>query len=177
MKERVTTILFLFFSIAVAFANLMDGKYHYLLFIIPFVISLILQGKHAKYIEILGIIIVSIYVIIAENIYIGIIISLVTSVIFYTENYSLKASRIYICLMCIIVFVSSFYTTIETRYIFVHALLDASAFYLCTKIVWLTIAQALKKHSKPLENRYLDVLEETKALAEDAIKELKARIQ
>jgi hypothetical protein len=176
MKERVTTILFLFFSIAVAFANLMDGKYHYLLFIIPFVISLILQGKHAKYFELFGIIICSMYIIIGENIYIGIIISLVASVLFYTENYSLKVSRIYIGLMSIIVFVASFFTTIGTKYIFVHSLLDVFAFYLCTKIVWISIAQALKKHSKPLENRYLDVLEETKALAEDAIKELKARI-
>jgi hypothetical protein len=116
------------------------------------------------------------YIIIGENIYIGIIISLVASVLFYTENYSLKVSRIYIGLMSIIVFVASFFTTIGTKYIFVHSLLDVFAFYLCTKIVWISIAQALKKHSKPLENRYLDVLEETKALAEDAIKELKARI-
>jgi uncharacterized membrane protein YccC len=170
-NKKVTTVLFLSFAIVVAFFNTLVGNYQYWIFCIPFIIALIVKHRSFKAIEIGGLVFVALYVFIIDNIYAGIIALFVASILLYCENFSVRIVHTFIMFATIIVVYASIHSTVHTANIIIHVFIDSGAYFILSHALHCTISNAINK--EPLEQRYIDVLQNVIELAEDAIEESK----
>ena len=93
MRKRATSVLYLCFSILVAFSNALTGEPYFFLFCIPFIIAISVKDKLSKIFEFIGLLIISIIIIFTMEMSTGILIFSITTALFYTIT--LKKQYVY----------------------------------------------------------------------------------
>jgi hypothetical protein len=177
--KKATVILFLCFSIIVAFLNFLVGNYQYMLFIIPFAMGCAFNGRLSKLFEIIGLYAVAFYIITFDNINMGLMLFVVSSVFVFTSTTKLRTARIYIYSTAALIFAVSYIRFDGGADRAVHAMLDAMFFLVGSGSLYCVIYRALhdaKTNDKPLGQKYLDTLYGFQAALHEAIEEIK-RIQ
>jgi hypothetical protein len=179
IPRKATAVLFLCFTIIVAFFNILIGKYQHTLFIIPFALACVLNGRKSKIFEIAGLMSVFFYLMIWSNEEIGIMGLIITSVFMFSLTQKLRTSRIYIYATAALIFSVSYIRFNGGADRAVHAMLDTMFFLVGSGSLYCVIYRALhdaKTNDKPLGQKYLDTLYGFQAALHEAIEEIK-RIQ
>lgn len=139
IPRKATAVLFLFFSIVVAFYNYLNTEYQYILFTLPFFMSILLSDKHGRFVELVGVIASAVYIMIAREIYIGIMGMLVAACMFFAMGYSLKKARIYVYATTIIVAVSAYYHAYDGSRRLAIAILDGGIYFVCVACIYIAL--------------------------------------
>jgi hypothetical protein len=171
IPRKATIILFLVFSIIVAFYNCLIGRYQYLIFIAPFLVALILKGKYAYIVEVFGIVAAAMYVMIFQVVAIGILGMIVAASIFYTLAPTLRARRIYLYFTTLIVFISAYINLSFVSNSILSAGMNALLYAVCAFCIYVAIQHyALDvKGDKPLADKCIETLEKSATIAQDAL--------
>jgi len=139
IPRKATAIIFLCFSIVVAFSNYLKGEYQYILFTVPFIASVISTGKISRYTEIIGVIATSVYIMAFQIFHVGLFGMLLSSILFSTLGVKLLTVRIYIYSTIPIVAVCSYFQFIQSENMVIRALLDASLYSVCSFCVYIAL--------------------------------------
>lgn len=176
IPKKATAILFLCFTIVVAFFNILIGKYKFCVFVIPFGLSVFTKEKTSKIFEIFGLYIIFLYFIIFQDIQFGIMGLIITSAFVFTSPLKPKTARIYTYLTTAVIAVVSYIRFNIGADRIVHAMLDAMFFIVGSGSLYCVIYRAIndaKSKDKPLEQKYLDTLEKLLKVAHETIDMLK----
>lgn len=174
--EKATAILFFCFSLAVAFANVLIGRYYALAIILPFALACVFNGKKSKLMEVIGLLFSGILTLIMGEIYVGILILIVASCLFYSLQYNRNISRVYLAATGIAVIIASYFNTIGSNSNYAHAMLDGMLYCVCSGALLINVyccIDKMKPPEKPLDQKYLEVIDELRDLAHESIDKLK----
>lgn len=172
----MSSILFLMFSILTAFSNILIGEYQYCIFIIPFVFSIVAGRKLSAIFEIIGLFIIATYLIYCQDISIGIMVMMVSSILFFgvTEKEKIIYTKIILC--SIVIFIASFFNIKNTESIIVRSTMNSIIYIIGVIAVYnrFTIYRhRARRAGEGIEQRYLNVLDELMSVAHDSIEALK----
>lgn len=176
MPDRATVIMFLCFSIIVAYLNVLVGNYQYVAFTIPFIFAAVTKGRLSKIAEIIGLYFIAIYIMAFETTDMGIMMFVVTAVFFFVSTEKLLASRIYMYITAALVATISYIRFDTGADRVVHAALDSGLFAVGSGALYCVIYRAIdqaKENVKPLDQKYIDKLDEFRKIAVEIIDEIK----
>lgn len=175
-SEKAAAVLFLCFSIVVAFSNIFIGEYQYSIFIIPFLIALFLKDEKETVCESIGLVVLSAYLIYCQNIYIGIMGMTISSVIIFGAFKKRYIPRAQIVMCAIIIFVATYFSVIERENEIVRAAKNAGIYVICVMAMHSKFLYYLEKRlntEKHIDEKYLEVLDELTSVARESIDTLK----
>lgn len=176
MNKRATNAIFLLFAIAVSFLNCLAGRYFYLPFILPFVLSQLTKNKMADFFQFLGLMFISFYILYFQDFYVGIMLFVVSSCYFYTFNLKKLYTVFYLGINCILIFIASYMTTKQTLSLIVHSAMDSAIYLVCSVCIYFWNYSYIKdacSKEKPLDQKYIDVLSRLMDIAHESINTLK----
>lgn len=172
IPAKATAIIFLCFSIVVAFANLLIDNLQHLIFIVPFALACILKDTKSRLLEIIGLYMVSVYLLCFATVIYGIMALVITAVFLIVFIKRRLFSRLYIYINTLLVCVVSFVKYGPEGNAAAHALLDAMLF----AVGAISIYCALYRHdderrlqNTPLKEKYLVTLEGLHKIAHESI--------
>lgn len=177
IPRRTITLLFLAFAILIGFYNALLGKYIYCGFIVPFAIASFVELRIAKHIELFGMLIVAIYIMAFESLYVGIMLMIVCAIFFLLLGMSREKERIFIYSTAPIVWLCSFVNPYDAPGYILGAGLDMSLYLLVALCVHIAIDHYKSeiKNEKPLDFKCLDALERARDTAREALEIAKER--
>jgi branched-subunit amino acid transport protein len=148
--EKKVTIILLCFSIIVAFFNILIGEFQYILCIIPFFIAKIIKTKYSIPINLIGLIIIALYIIGFQNYYVGIIIMNLSSIMYYCIYYERNKMVEYVCGTSVLIFIVSYLFTNYTKSILSHAIVDTLGYITYSMITTLVIKSVIDEYKKTI---------------------------
>jgi hypothetical protein len=174
--EKSASILFLCFSILVAFSNVFIGQYQYLLFIVPFAVSIFMKGRTETFMESFGLIICATYIIYCQEISIGILLMSISTIVTFGAHKNHRSVRVQIFISAVIIFIATYFNIATQENLIVRSLKNAGIYVICVmaihnKFYW--FVKSIKRKEKPLEQKYLELLDELTSVAHDSIDALK----
>lgn len=177
MPKKTIAVVFLCFSIVVAFANVLVGKYFLLGFIVPFALACLLRGLPSRLFEIVGLYFVSMYFVVFESLQFGILGLIIMSCFVYALNYRLILSRAVIYTNSIVLFVVSYARADGVADKLLHAGLDAAFYAIGAFSLYCVFTRAIDEHKstdKPLEQKSLSTIEDLQRVAHELIEIVKS---
>jgi len=159
--KKATAMIFFIFSVVVAFCNFLIGETQYTLFVLPFFIALSIKENYSKYFELFGINAISVYLILTQEIYVGIMGLLVSSCIFFASGITLRKARIYVYIVTILCFFSSYFRTTETQSQILRAFMDSGIYLVCASCIYISFIDHIE--------RYREIAERAHRIAKDAV--------
>ncbi|MGV0982612.1 MAG: hypothetical protein ACOYB0_09645 [Polynucleobacter sp.] len=171
IPRRATAIVFLCFTIVVAFYNALLNQFQYIPFVIPFALAVLLKGKPAQMAESFGITCAAIYIVVFQLLHVGIMGMLVAAAMFYTLGVPRRTERIYLYSTTAILFFASLLRNNGYPIQPLRASLDAGIYAVCSFCIYVAIQNhiAEAKQEKPLSDKCIDTLEEAVKIANEAI--------
>jgi hypothetical protein len=166
IPRKATAVIFLCFSVVVAFSNYLRGEYQYILFTIPFIFSTISNGKMSRYAEILGVFATAVYIMGFQIFHVGLFGMLLSAILFSTLGLKLRTVRIYIYLTVPVVFVCSYIQFIQSENMVIRALLDSGIYSVCSFCVYI----ALQDYIASNVSKVIDIAEEAIKIAKKGLK-------
>jgi hypothetical protein len=141
IPRKATAVMFLCFSIVVAFTNYLKGEYQYIVFTIPFIASVLSFGKISRYAEIIGVIATAIYIMACQIFHVGLFGMLLSSILFSTLGVKLRTVRIYMFATIPIVAICSYFQYIQSENMVMRALLDSGLYLICSTIIYIALQE------------------------------------
>jgi hypothetical protein len=169
--QKVTSIVYLAFSLLVAFYNIFLNHPWIAFFAIPFIIASLVNGKKAKVFEFIGLGITDISILFVMNIYVGVVVSLLLAVLFYTFTVKKKACYLYLLIMTIIVFIAS-YVNIETaKSDVLHSIIDSGLYFVSAFTLYIYVLEIKKQDQEilPYDPLVMKALDEAMVLLHESV--------
>ena len=175
MKEqRLSSIIYLLFSISVAFYNIYLGHLWVSFFVVPFIIPVITCGKVSKISELIALSLTSICALIFMDIMAGIIFSLLLDALVYSLTINKKINYGCIILQAIMVFCFGLINSEESYNTIMRSLLYVGIFIMSASVFHVYIAEIRAQTNKDrLDKKYMQILEELYSVAHESIDTLK----
>ena len=167
IPRKATAVLFLFFSIVVAFYNYINAEYQYILLTLPFFIAIFLSDKSSRFAELFGVVVSAIYIIVSREIYIGIMGMLVAACMFFAMGFSLRKARIYVYITTAIVGLSAYYQAYDEGRRIIISVLNAGIYFVCSACIYIAFQSHIDRFNK--------VIDDVHDLAKDAIDHIKGQ--
>ena len=139
IPRKATAVLFLFFSIVVAFYNYINAEYQYILLTLPFFIAIFLSDKSSRFAELFGVVVSAIYIIVSREIYIGIMGMLVAACMFFAMGFSLRKARIYVYITTAIVGLSAYYQAYDSTRKLAISILNSGIYFVCVACIYIAL--------------------------------------
>jgi hypothetical protein len=167
IPRKATAVIFLCFSIVVAFANYLKGEYQYVVFTVPFIASVLSFGKISRYAEILGVFATAVYIMSFQIFHVGLFGMLLSSILFSTLGLKLRTVRIYIYSTIPIVWVCSYFQYIQSENMIIRASLDSGLYCVCSFIVYIVLQDYIASNI----GKALGIAQEAIAIAKKGLKD------
>lgn len=174
--ERAASVIFICFSMLVAFSNVYIGEYQYIIFIIPFIVSLSMKDKIRTFCESLGLVIISSYLIFCQDSNVGIMGMLVSTLIVLGIHKTNTHLYIQIVISAAIIFTASVLNYSGPEQITVRAFKNSCIYVVCIFAVYFKFKQysdRIKLKSIPIDQKYLEVIDQLVEVAHESIDALK----
>lgn len=167
IPRKATSAVFLAFSVVVAFKHYLNAEYQYILLTLPFFASVISCCKVSRLFEIAGLLIASIYIMAFQVFHVGMILSIISSIFFFTLGVKLRTARIYIYSSTIIVGVCSYFQFMRFENMLLRSAFDAGIYSVLSFCVYIALQEYISANVKEA----VDVAKEAIEIAKKEIKD------
>jgi hypothetical protein len=162
IPRKTTAVIFLAFSVVVAFKNYLVGEYQYTLFTIPFIAAVLSDLRISRVCEVAGLVATSCYIMAAQVFHVGMIGMIMSAVFFFTLGYNLRVARIYIFSSMVIVGVCSYFQFIKAESMILRAIFDSAIYAVCSFCIYI----ALQDYISSNVNKAFDIAKRAIDIAE-----------
>lgn len=175
IQKRTTSVLYLCFSILVAFSNALTGEPYFFIFCIPFIIAISVKDKLSKIFEFIGLFIISVITIFSMGINTGILIFSITTALFYTMTLKKQYCYSFIAIGALLVCAASCVNPTITNSRVVSSFLYSSVYIVASSCFYVYSKEIRAKDPKncALEQKYIDLIDQLSDVAHESIDALK----
>jgi hypothetical protein len=148
IPRKTTAVIFLAFSVVVAFKNYLIGEYQYALFTIPFIAAVLSDLRISRVCEVVGLVATSCYIMACQVFHVGMIGMVISTVFFFTLGYNLRIARIYIFCSISVVFACSYFQFIKADNMLLRAALDTALYSVSAFCVYIALQEYISANVK-----------------------------
>lgn len=177
ISRRVVTWLFLAFTLVIAFYNFLLGRIQYSFFAFPFIVSAILRNKPGLIVEALGVLAISVYLMLAQALYIGMMGAVIAAVLFFALGMKRGIVHVYIYLSSVVVGFCAAINPYGYQSESMEVLLTAIIYYVCVFAIHIALDNYIEeiRGAKPLDSKCIEALEKARDTAREAVQLAKER--
>jgi len=167
IPRKATSVIFLCFSIVVAFSNYLKGNYQYCLFTVFFIASVLSSGKISLYSEIIGVVATAVYIMAFQIFHVGLFGMILSAILFSTLGVTLRTVRIYIYSTIPIVAICSYFQYMRFENMLIRSALDSGLYAVCSLCVYIALQDYIANNI----DKALGIAQEAIAIAKKGLKD------